>query len=445
MYSNLKNKFRNTSEINKMIINSGFWILLGSFISNVILLIATVLITKLVSKQVYGEFGIIKSTINMFSVFAGLGLGLTATKYIAQFKNSDKQKTSRIIGLSNTFSLIISFSVLVIFLLFSKPLAIQINAPHLSSELKVAGILLFFSALNGVQKGILSGFEKFKEIAINSIIASVISVITQIIGAIAFGLNGIIIGFGINFFLLYILNYYSINKVTAKEYKFSLFEVENFKESKIIWKFSLPAVLSGLMVSPVTWMTNKFLVSLPKGYEQMAVFDIAMQWRATVLFIPIALCQIALPMLSSAKKENYNQILKKNILLNFTISLFVVIIVIICIPFIINFYGNEYANAYDPLVIMLLTTILIAINNVIGQAIASMDKMWLGFLFNLIWGIAILISSYYLVIIRKQGVLGLCYSYLISYVIHTVVQYGYLIVSLKMKKTDNNLKTNLEH
>jgi O-antigen/teichoic acid export membrane protein len=83
MYSNLKNKFRNTSEINKMIINSGFWILLGSFISNVILLIATVLITKLVSKQVYGEFGIIKSTINMFSVFAGLGLGLTATKYIA--------------------------------------------------------------------------------------------------------------------------------------------------------------------------------------------------------------------------------------------------------------------------------------------------------------------------------------------------------------------------
>jgi hypothetical protein len=94
---------------------------------------------------------------------------------------------------------------------------------------------------------------------------------------------------------------------------------------------------------------------------------------------------------------------------------------------------------------MLLTTILIAINNVIGQAIASMDKMWLGFLFNLIWGIAILISSYYLVIIKKQGVLGLCYSYLISYVIHTVVQYGYLIVSLKMKKTDNNLKTNLEH
>ncbi|NMH25349.1 oligosaccharide flippase family protein [Flavobacterium solisilvae] len=439
--SKLIDKFKNISDINKNIINSGFWILLGSFLSNILLLIATVLITDFVPKQVYGEFGIIKSTINMFSVFAGLGLGLTATKYIAQYKNEDKQKTSRIIGLSNVFSVLISVFVLIIFLVFSKSLSYQINAPHLDYELKIAGILLFFTALNGVQKGILSGFEKFKIIAINSIIASVISLFCQIIGAKIYGLDGIIIGFGVNFFILYILNYFSINKITNKEYQFRIFSKQNFKEINIIWKFSIPAVLSGLMVSPVTWLTNKFLVSLPKGYEQMAIFDIAMQWRTTVLFIPVALCQIALPMLATAKNENYFQILKKNILLNFVVAFIIVMIVIAFIPFILSFYGDEYRNAVLPMTIMLVTTILIAINNVVGQAIASLDKMWLGFIFNMLWGVIILLLSYYYLILRKEGVIGLCYSYLISYISHTIIQYSYLVWIMKFKKNKLNLLT----
>lgn len=427
-------KFRNTSDINKTIINSGFWILFGSFLSNFLLLIATVLITDFVPKQVYGEFGIIKSTINMFSVFAGLGLGLTATKYIAKYKNEDKQKTSRIIGLSNTFSILVSILVLIFFLIFSTSLSIQINAPHLDSELKMAGILLFFSSLNGVQKGILSGFERFKIIAINSIIASVISVLSQILGAKFFGLDGIVVGFGINFVILYILNYYSIRKITDKNYRFNNFSKENFKEANIIWRFSMPAVLSGLMVSPITWLTNKFLVSMPSGYENMAIFDIAMQWRSTVLFIPIALCQLALPMLSSAKGENYIQILKKNILLNFIISFLIVIIIILLIPLILSFYGDEYQEASLPLKIMLITTVLIAVNNVVGQAIASLDKMWLGFLFNMIWGVIILLLSYYFIVIHKKGVIGLCYSYLISYIFHTIIQYSYLLWIIKTKK-----------
>jgi len=31
----------------------------------------------------FGELGVIQSTVGMFGVFAGLGLGMTATKYVA--------------------------------------------------------------------------------------------------------------------------------------------------------------------------------------------------------------------------------------------------------------------------------------------------------------------------------------------------------------------------
>ena len=55
-------------------------------------------------------------------------------------------------------------------------------------------------------------------------------------------------------------------------------EQENFKEIKILWDFSFPAFLAGLMdFAPVVWYANYVLVNQPSGYLQMANFDIASQ------------------------------------------------------------------------------------------------------------------------------------------------------------------------
>lgn len=411
------------SELNKTILKSGFWILFGTVISKVLLLISSIVIIRFVDKSVYGEFGMIKSTINMFTVFAGLGLGLTTTKFIAQYKTSDVEKTARIIGLSNLFSIILCVIVGLVFILFSSQLAFQINAPNLTNSLKISALVLVFSGLNGIQGGILGGFEKFKVISINSIIASIFSFVFQILGAKFFGINGIIIGFGINFVILYFLNYVSIQKLTKNVYNIRIYSKDNFKELKLIWQFSIPALLSGLMVSPVVWITNSFLVTGNNGYNEMADFDIANQWRTTVLFIPVALSQIALPMLSSTiDKNDYNRILVKNLFLNFVISLAIFIVLVSFSPIILSLYGEDYSSARVPLIIMLFTTILISINNIFGNAIASKDRMWLGFFTNLVWGFVLVGLAVLFVTYLGYGALGLSYAYLLSYVFHTILQ-----------------------
>ncbi|WP_286754113.1 MULTISPECIES: oligosaccharide flippase family protein [Sphingobacterium] len=430
-------RINNLSDINKTILKSGFWILFGTIISKVLLLAASIIMVKFVNKNIYGEFGIVKSTINMFTVFAGMGLGLTTTKFIAQYKSSDTQKTARIIGLSNLFSITLCILMGALFIIFSKDLALQINAPHLKDSLKIGAIILVFSGLNGVQNGILGGFEKFKIISVNSIIASIFSTILQVVGAIFWGLNGIIVGFGINFLILFLLNQLSILKIVQNGYRYKIFDKRNFEELPLIWRFSVPAVLSGLMVSPVVWVTNNFLVNSPDGYHGMADFDIASQWRATVLFIPTALSQIVLPMLSSSKKQDFNIILKKNLLLNFAVSSIVVIGLSLFLPILIKLYGNGYDTARYPIFIMLITTIFIAVNNIVGNAIASMDKMWLGFFTNFVWAIVLISASYYLVSYKGFGAIGLSYAYLISYVSHSIVQF--LIFKIYLS---SNLKAN---
>ncbi len=51
-------------------------------------------------KAIYGELGIVRSTVAMFGAFAGLSLGLTATKHVAEFRLTDPLRAGRILALS---------------------------------------------------------------------------------------------------------------------------------------------------------------------------------------------------------------------------------------------------------------------------------------------------------------------------------------------------------
>lgn len=413
------------NDVNKRIFNHSVWILLGNIVSKATLLLSTILISKILLKQEYGQFGILKSTIIMFSAFAGLELGLTATKYISQYKHSDKEKIENIIGLSNFFSIGISFIISLLIYLFSEQIAHWINAPNLSLSIKISSFIILFSSVNGIQNGIFSGLEKFKELSINTSIAGVLSSIGMVFGAKYYGLLGVVVFFGSNYLILSILNYFLLKRFFYSNYSVNLLRKRNFRELRVIWKFSLPAILAALMVAPISWVCNYILVKQPSGYVQMAYFDIANQWRNTILFIPTALSQIALPMLSAAVQDPklYKSTYVKNIKLNFYIAMAMVVVFVIASPFIVYTYGKEYQDALYPLIIMFVTTGLIALNNVIGQVIASKNKMWLGFFVNLIWGIILIILSYIFIRIFHWGAVGISLAYLISYMVHTAVQF----------------------
>lgn len=423
-----------SNDLNKRIFNHSVWILAGNIISKFLLLISTILISKIISKEEYGQFGIVKSTILMFSAFAGLELGMTATKYISQYRDTDKKKVENILGLSNLFALLISLTIAFLIYFFSDTIAVKINAPSLSPIIKLSSFIVFFSSINGIQAGVFSGIEKFKELSINTSIAGIASSVGMLVGAKYYGITGVMLFFGSNYVILFILNYVHLKKYFYSVYSISIFKKSNFEEFRVLWQFSLPAILAGLMVGPVTWLCNYYLVNEKNGFSEMAYFDIANQWRNTILFIPAALSQIALPMLSSSllDKNEYKSTYIKNLKLNLYVALIMVVVFVILSPLIIHSYGNQYKNAHIPLILMLVTTGLVAINNVIGQVIASKNKMWLGFYVNLIWGVFLISFSYLFIVILKMGATGISLAYLLSYLLHTIIQFLFIRNLLKI-------------
>ncbi len=424
------------SPIGSRLATGVFWSMAGAVISRGLMLAASILVARILGKEVYGEYGIIRSTVNMFLVFAGFGLGLTATKYVAEFRNSNPARAGRIIAISGLFAMVTGLLVATGVLVFADVLATRtLNAPHLAGILKIGALILFLNALNGAQTGALAGFEAFKTIAHVNLGVGLTSFPLLVGGAYFGGLEGAVWALGINMGINWLLNHIALRK-EAKRFNVPFAYKDCIKEWPVLWKFSLPATISGIVASPIAWVCNAILVNEPDGYGQMAIFEAANQWRLAILFVPGMLSMIVLPMLSSLNGNNdqtrYRKVLKYNIILSGAVALAVALPIVLLGRWIMASYGEGFMQGYWTLVCLVLCSVLISINNVVGQAIASKNRMWIGLLFNSMWASVLLIASFFL-IRQGYGALGLAFATLMAYILHMAWQSIYLGCVLKGK------------
>jgi len=434
-FSEIRKNFEK-SDIQRRITSSVFWSLTGAVVSQTLQIFISIFVARILGLEEFGELGIIRSTISMFTVFAGFGLGLTATKYVAEFKVKDKEKAGKVIGLTTLFAVAAGFVIAIIILAFAPFIGeTMLVTPHLVDELRLSAVILFVSTINGSLTGALYGFEAFRLIAKITVAAGLLSFPFQVGLTLIFGLHGSLLGYGCSVFVLCVFNAIAIRKEAFKlgisiQYKGSLTELP------IIYKFSLPALFSGLMVTPTIWLGNAMLVNQPNGYVEMALFSASNQWSSAVLFVPTVISNIALPLLSgSINGKQFKRILSINVIINFVVTLLIALLIFIFSSLIMTFYGEDFQKGKTVLIILAFSNIFVAINGVIGQAIAGKEKMWMGLLLNTFWSLALVTSAYVLLFVFELGAKGLAYAFLISYFFHTVMVT--IFTSLKLLNQSN--------
>ena len=168
-----------------------FWALLGSLTVQGSGLLASIVSARILGKVGFGELGMLRSTVLMFAVFAGAGLGMAATKYVAEFRVTDPDKTGRIIGLLLNTAVILGGGVSLVCLILAEPLARGIlNAPHLAKALQVGCLILLLTTLNGVQLGVVYGFEAFRGQALLCVLDGILNLMLIPVGALLYGVTG---------------------------------------------------------------------------------------------------------------------------------------------------------------------------------------------------------------------------------------------------------------
>ena len=423
------------SDVGSRLARGVFWSMAGLVISRGLMLCATILVARILGKTVYGELGMIQSTVGMFGVFAGFGLGLTATKYVSEFRQSDPERAGRIISLSGTFALLTS-GVMALGLFFFAPWLAEhtINAQHLADVLRVGALILFINSLNGAQTGVLSGFEAFKTIAHVNFFVGLISFPILVCGAHFGGLTGAVWALAINLGINCVLNHLVLLK-EARRHSVPFSFRDCHREWSILWKFSLPAVLAGSMTSPVNWVCNAILVNRPDGYSEMGIFSAANQWYAVLMFLPGMLGNVVLPVLSDQLGQNNTKQSMKTLILAIKTNLFIVapmvVVGSIASPYIMSFYGEGFSDGWLTLVVVLMTAGLVAVNAPVGQIIAASGKMWIGFAMNSCWALIFIVSTLLLI---DLGSLGLATARAGAYITHSIWVFGFAYYLLSVAK-----------
>ena len=406
-----------SSDIGKRMAYGAFWSMTGTALGKFLVLVSGIVCARILGKEVFGEFGMIRSTIGLFIVLGSAGIGITATRFISLYSSTEKGHSYSIYRLSFNFAL--CFGVILILCLFPLTDIISqqiLHSPHLSSALQIAALILFASILSATLNGVLTGLEDFKSIAVNTLIGSCFESLFMIVGAWFYGLHGAILGFGLGVVAQYAANHIAVYK-DFKRLGISRASHINRKDFRLIYTYCIPATLSALTITPAFFIIRAMVVR-EAGYSELAIFEAADQWKVIILFIPTAVSQIVLPILSSTtNSDKFNKALFANITLIGIVSLFTALIIGLLSPYIMPLYGSTFDNKV-PLMLLAASTVFSSIANVIEMAICSKDKMWENFVLNLMWAIILIAFSQLYI---DKGATGIALAVLISYAIKCVV------------------------
>jgi O-antigen/teichoic acid export membrane protein len=397
-----------------------FWNLISALASQGFPMIAAIIAARILGKFGYGQLGMINSTVILFSTFAGLGLGITATKYIAQLHQTDPERTGRIMGLTNLFGIISGIVMCIILFVMAPWLASNtLAAPNLAPALRIASLLLIFNTIVGIQSGSIAGFGAFKDLAHIAVFQGIISASLTVTGVYFFGLIGAVTAMVINSVINLILYKLTIKNL-VKRFKIKINYLRSWKEKDVIWKLSFPSMLSSIMVGPVVWIANIIIINTAGGYGQLGLFNAADQWRTALSFLPMVIGGVLLPMVSANVNKENKALETVNVLTSWVIVIIIALPLISFPEIIAFFYGQDYSSTVflQSLAIMMFVSCILSYKEGIGRKLVAKNLMWWGFLSNLVWGVLFLGS---IMIFKNLGSLGLSVSYLISYAVNTII------------------------
>jgi len=415
--------------------HGSFWALVGAVSSQGLSMAASIIVARLLGKQEFGQLNLIQGTVGTASTFAGFGLGLTATRYVSAFRYESPGRAGNVVRLMERIVASAGGVAAIALIAIAPTLALSFRAPHLAFLLRLSSIYLFCITFNGVQTGVLAGFEAFRTIAVISFIRSLLYAalavpLTRLLKA-----EGAITALTLSAMIPCIVSHFAVRS-EERRCSIPLGDLD-WSDLPLLWKFSVPSLLSGIMVGPTTWLASTMLARQPGGYAELGLFAAANQWRSVIQFLPGILSQPILPLLTSTEstssQSRFAKVLCLSAVANGIVATASAVAVIAFAPMISHVYGKEFLGMTPVLIPLTIATVIYCVVTSVGAAMAKNEDMWSCFALNLLWAIVLLgLASWQLPI---NGARGLALSFLGAYCFHAITNAAYLFIRMNWIST----------
>jgi len=411
----------NSSVLGKRLARGAFWTLVGTVLSRGLNMAAMICVARTLGGEQFGQLGIVQSSVMMLQTLAGFGLGWAATKYVAEFRQRDPARAGRIISLCNLAGVVTGGFVTLVFFLTAPWLSTHaLGAPHLTRPLQVGSLILFAATIVGTQSGILSGFEAFKSMAWIGAISGLLSVPFIVGGTLYWGVEGAVWGMIASQVLNCFLNHRCMIS-RARSAGIPISWSRSWEERRILWDFSLPAILGGTFYNFGSWFCSAMLVNRPGGFVEMGYFNAANQWFSALLFLPGVLGQATIPVLAerlgAKDTDRAGKVLLYSCRLNAAIILPVVVLGSLFSQSIMKLYGGGFGSGWATLVFTLIAAGIAAVQAPPAQIISAAGRMWMATVMNLSWALVYVALTAVLI---EFGSLGLAIGRMVGYCFYAI-------------------------
>lgn len=400
------------------------WNVLGAVINNGANFLTNIAVANLLGREIFGQYGMVQSTLATFVGIAQAAGGITATKYVAEFRATDRERAGRVLGLCSATTAITGLVSTCLILLCSPWLAkTTLRASFLERPLQMGAGVVFFTVVNAYQMGALAGLESYREWAIANGLQGPIQLAICSLLAWKWGLQGAISGLLATAVLRWLVLHIALLREANKQ-GISVRYSGLWQEHTILFRFALPAALSSLSAAPAIWLGNAILARQTSGYSQLALFSAALNLKNIVMFLPILMNNVGTALLNNQQGENnegrYRTVFWTNMFLTGSTAIVGAAFMGIVGKHLLRLYGRTFSEAHSILSLLLCVAVIEAVAMAFYQIIQSKEKMWLSVgLISLPRDILFVVLSYWL--IPLDGALGLGLAYAIAWFLYLIV------------------------
>jgi len=396
------------------------WALLGEVGARALTFVASAAIARLLNLHDFGGYSLIQGCIAMFMTFAAFGMGHTTGRYVAALRSESPQRIPSLITLTLSFSIVSGgIAVSVLWILSPFLASTVLNAPELSLPLRMAAPALIFSSLAGTLNGVTAGFESFNRLATQEWSVSVATFIAVVSGALSAGLAGAALGLSIGEAVRVVLAARSAHSL-LKTNDIRLFAWGSAVETKVLWTFSLPTVISGVLHVPVFWWCQAIIVAGPTGLAQVGIYNAAQKWMTLVIFVPTAASAIVGPVLSSLSgdKSTHRATTLAVAAAQTATCAIPAVLVAIFAGLAMSVFGPEFTVGAPTLVLMMVLAPVSMAIRLAWSSLLSLERAWSACIIWLIWSVLALALTWWW---QGSGAYGLASAMLIAYSVALVL------------------------
>ncbi|MCH5331515.1 MAG: oligosaccharide flippase family protein [Alistipes sp.] len=400
-----------------VILRDSSWAIAGNAVGRGLSMIAGIVVARWLGAEIYGEYGLIKSTLAYVATFATFGLGYATTKYVANRINT-KEPTDIIVKVSLYITFIFSVIMALCLWFGSEYLS---DDDHIVTALKYTSLIIVFYAINNTQIGLLAGFGDFRAIAINNAIVGVATFVLSVALTFYYGLEGAAGALFSATVLQCVLNHISVRR-HRQEINGSTWRETRSMTGELL-RFSFPIALQE-SVSIVAELLRMFMIINIAEYKQWGLFTASNQWYVLLLFIPGALRNVILSHLSGNEgTESHERVFNTMLKINLVATAIPAVVILCASPLISYFYGSTFTGFTAVLIIAIATSLLGCAAGIYTQEFFSRGKNWTIVCGVLVRDMGALVLSYPLLRIygREYGAAIMYSAILLTHLFYCVI------------------------